>query len=163
MKARITDLHRHAAREQTAKAAVGARGPQAQHRTSSVPADPVTGLARRVLTLAPPPPSVESMNGRRGAGHPLAVEPGRVPTATPHVSRLPPVREMPVSATLAANEALAAARARGQRVLPLAFGEAGLPVHQPALRAALAAATAANGYGPVDGLPATLSREPRPL
>jgi aspartate aminotransferase len=36
--------------------------------------------------------------------------------------------------------------------LPLAFGEAGLPVH-PALRGALAAATAANAYGPVAGHP----------
>jgi aspartate aminotransferase len=35
-------------------------------------------------------------------------------------------------------------------VLPLAFGEAGLPVH-PALRDALAAAAAANCYGPVAG------------
>src|SRR5579864_9303514 len=35
---------------------------------------------------------------------------------------------MPVSATLAANEALAARRSRGEPVLPLAFGEAGLPV-----------------------------------
>jgi aspartate aminotransferase len=57
---------------------------------------------------------------------------------------------MPVSATLAANEALAARRSRGEPVLPLAFGEAGLPAH-PALREALAAATASNGYGPVAG------------
>jgi aspartate aminotransferase len=57
----------------------------------------------------------------------------------------------PVSATLAANEALASRRRRGQAVLPLAFGEAGLPVHR-ALRAALAAATARNSYGPVAGL-----------
>ena len=57
---------------------------------------------------------------------------------------------MPVSATLAANEALTARRRRGQPVLPLAFGEAGLPA-PPALRDALAAATARNGYGPVAG------------
>ena len=63
---------------------------------------------------------------------------------------LPLAQVVPVSATLAANEAMAARRARGQPVLPLAFGEAGLPVH-PALRAALAAATGANGYGPVAG------------
>ena len=62
------------------------------------------------------------------------------------------VREMPVSATLAANEVVAARRSRGRPVLPLAFGEAGLPVH-PALRRALASATAANGYGPVAGHP----------
>jgi aspartate aminotransferase len=65
-------------------------------------------------------------------------------------------REMPVSLTLAANEAVAARRRRGQPVLPLAFGEAGLPVH-PALRDALAAAAADNRYGPVAGHPALRS------
>jgi aspartate aminotransferase len=58
-----------------------------------------------------------------------------------------------VSATLAANEALAQRRGRGERVLPLAFGEAGLPVH-PALRATLADAAGCNAYGPVAGLEA---------
>ena len=67
-------------------------------------------------------------------------------------STRPPVREVPVSATLAANEVMAARRSRGQPVLPLAFGEAGLPVH-PELRDALAAAAGANGYGPVAGHP----------
>ena len=66
------------------------------------------------------------------------------------------VEPLPVSATLAANEALAARRSQGQPVLPLAFGEAGLPAH-PALQEALAAATARNGYGPVAGLPALRS------
>ena len=66
------------------------------------------------------------------------------------------VRDMPVSATLAANEAMAARRRRGQPVLPLAFGEAGLPVH-PALRDALAAAAANNSFGPVAGHPALRS------
>jgi aspartate aminotransferase len=56
-----------------------------------------------------------------------------------------------VSATLAANEVLAARRGRGEPVLPLAFGEAGLPAH-PALRATLAAAASCNAYGPVAGL-----------
>jgi aspartate aminotransferase len=42
---------------------------------------------------------------------------------------------------------------RGQPVLPLAFGEAGLPVH-PELRAALAASATCNSYGPVAGHPA---------
>jgi len=37
-------------------------------------------------------------------------------------------------------------------VLPLAFGEAGLPVH-PLLREALAAAAGRNAYAPVAGLP----------
>ncbi len=57
---------------------------------------------------------------------------------------------MPVSATLAANEELAARRRRGEPVLPLAFGEAGLPVH-PRLAAELAAATGLGAYGPVAG------------
>jgi aspartate aminotransferase len=60
---------------------------------------------------------------------------------------------VPVSATLAANEALARRRRRGEPVLPLAFGEAGLPV-LPALRDALADAAGRNAYGPVAGLPA---------
>jgi aspartate aminotransferase len=63
---------------------------------------------------------------------------------------------MPVSATLAANEAIAARRSRGEPVLPMGFGEAGLPAH-PALREALAAATASNAYGPVAGLAALRS------
>ncbi len=56
-----------------------------------------------------------------------------------------------VSATLAANEALASKRRAGIPVLPLAFGEAGLPV-PPALREALSAATGRGAYGPVAGL-----------
>jgi len=83
---------------------------------------------------------------RLGSRRPQAVDPGQAPAATVP----PPVRDMPVSATLAASEVMAARRARGRPVLPLAFGEAGLPVH-PALRRALAAAAAANGYGPVAG------------
>jgi aspartate aminotransferase len=56
-----------------------------------------------------------------------------------------------VSATLAANEILASKRRAGIPVLPLAFGEAGLPV--PAqMREALAAAAGRGGYGPVAGL-----------
>jgi aspartate aminotransferase len=69
---------------------------------------------------------------------------------TSPLSAAPAAKPMPVSATLAANEALAARRSRGEPVLPLAFGEAGLPAH-PALQEALAAATASNGYGPVAG------------
>ena len=53
--------------------------------------------------------------------------------------RLSPAR-IPVSATLAANETMDARRRRGEPVLPLAFGEAGLPAHQM-LRAALARAS----------------------
>ena len=69
------------------------------------------------------------------------------------VAAPPLARVIPVSATLMANEAMAARRRRGLPVLPLGFGEAGLPVH-PALREALAAASGANGYGPVAGHPA---------
>jgi aspartate aminotransferase len=60
---------------------------------------------------------------------------------------------VPVSATLAANEILDSRRLRGLPVLPLAFGEAGLPVH-PRLRDELAAAAGRGGYGPVAGIPA---------
>lgn len=55
-----------------------------------------------------------------------------------------------LSATLAANEDIERRRRAGERVLHLAFGEAGLPVH-PALRDKLVAASARNGYGPVAG------------
>ena len=57
---------------------------------------------------------------------------------------------LPVSATLAANETMEARRRRGEPVLPMAFGEAGLPVH-PLLRAALAEAAGCTSYGPVAG------------
>ena len=57
---------------------------------------------------------------------------------------------VPVSATLAANEALSKRRKRGEPVLPLAFGESGLPVH-PRLAAGLAAAAGRGEYGPVAG------------
>jgi aspartate aminotransferase len=59
---------------------------------------------------------------------------------------------MPValSATLAANEALEQRRRAGLPVLPLAFGEAGLPV-LPALEDQLATAAGRGSYGPVAG------------
>lgn len=57
-----------------------------------------------------------------------------------------------VSATLAVNEALDERRRQGKPVLPLGFGEAGIPVH-PALRAQLAAAVGRGAYGPVAGSP----------
>ncbi len=55
-----------------------------------------------------------------------------------------------VSATLAVNEALAEKQRQGVPVLPLGFGEAGLPVH-PEMRAALAIGGDRNAYGPVAG------------
>ncbi|GGP96995.1 pyridoxal phosphate-dependent aminotransferase [Streptosporangium pseudovulgare] len=57
-----------------------------------------------------------------------------------------------LSATLAANEEIESRRRAGERVLHLAFGEAGLPVH-PVLRERLADAAGHNGYGPVAGVP----------
>ncbi|MGH3242176.1 MAG: pyridoxal phosphate-dependent aminotransferase, partial [Spirillospora sp.] len=63
-----------------------------------------------------------------------------------------PVRPLPfsprpvaLSATLAVNEAIARKRAEGVRVLPLGFGEAGIPIH-PALTRELAAAAGRGGY-----------------
>jgi aspartate aminotransferase len=61
-----------------------------------------------------------------------------------------PRRGVPVSATLAANEALASRRSRGEPVLPLAFGESGLPVH-PRLTTELADTADHGEYGPVAG------------
>jgi aspartate aminotransferase len=92
---------------------------------------------------------------RAAGGHP-AVSPLLTVSPTLHARGQLILRDMPVSATLAANEAMAARRHRGQPVLPLAFGEAGLPVH-PMLRDALAAAAANNSYGPVAGHPALRS------
>ncbi|GAA1674723.1 aminotransferase class I/II-fold pyridoxal phosphate-dependent enzyme [Glycomyces endophyticus] len=60
---------------------------------------------------------------------------------------------MTVSATLAANEAIAARRAAGQEVLALGFGEAGIPVH-PLLRQRLVQAAGQISYGPVAGIDA---------
>jgi aspartate aminotransferase len=72
------------------------------------------------------------------------------PARGPRLSAAPPI---PVSATLAANEIMDARRRRGEPVLPLAFGEAGLPAHRM-LRAELGRAAGFNSYGPVAGHPA---------
>lgn len=61
--------------------------------------------------------------------------------------------DVSISPTLAANEAVLRRRQAGLPVLPLGFGEAGLPVH-PTLTAALSAAAGQGQYGPVAGLPA---------
>jgi aspartate aminotransferase len=74
------------------------------------------------------------------------------PVATAATAAPAPGTVVPVSATLAAHEALTTKRQAGDPVLPLAFGEAGLPVH-PALLAALATVTGDGGYGPVAGRP----------
>lgn len=59
---------------------------------------------------------------------------------------------MSVSATLAANETIMRRRQAGEYVLPLAFGEAGLPVH-PEMIEALCRNACENGYGPVSAVP----------
>jgi aspartate aminotransferase len=95
------------------------------------------------LTVAPthlPPSSDTDFPGRPRprAGH-----------AHPDHTRLGPAT-IGVSATLAANETMDARRRSGEPVLPMAFGEAGLPAH-PMLRGALARAAGYTSYGPVAG------------
>jgi len=83
----------------------------------------------------------------------LTITPTPLPEDAPPFPAPAPLGAAPkfgVSATLAANEVLQTRRRRGLPVLPLAFGEAGLPVH-PALCEALAAAAGCNAYGPVAG------------
>ena len=110
---------------------------------------PFAGTATAASIALPRPAASPGVLSPSAACRPPAAFP---PPAAP----LRPAGDHPVSATLAANEALAARRSQGQPVLPLAFGEAGLPAH-PALRDALAAAAARNGYGPVAGLAALRS------
>jgi aspartate aminotransferase len=79
----------------------------------------------------------------------------RPPAEPPASAAAPtgPAAQIPVSATLAANEVIMARRRAGEPVLPMAFGEAGLPAH-PLLQDAVAAGAAAaggNAYGPVAG------------
>jgi aspartate/methionine/tyrosine aminotransferase len=84
----------------------------------------------------------------------LAISPDSISVLDSSVSTtLGAAPKFHLSATLAINELIAARRRRGEPVLPLGFGEAGLPVH-PALRSALADAVGCNSYGPVAGLPA---------
>lgn len=64
-----------------------------------------------------------------------------------------PERFTSISATLMANHIAERKRHEGINVLPLGFGEAGLPVH-PELRRQLAAAAGHNAYGDVAGSPA---------
>jgi aspartate aminotransferase len=80
-----------------------------------------------------------------------AARPSPGQTSAPYAPPHPPAPvAITVSPTLAANEAMAARKRLGEQVLPLAFGEAGLPAH-PSLRLALAEATGRTGYGPVAG------------
>ncbi len=125
---------------------------------------PYAGPARPAAlpaSQARPPAPVEPSPLPPAPVVPYPFPPAQLPPAPFSLpARLGPPRSgrggIPVSATLAANEAMAARRRRGLPVLPLAFGEAGLPV-AASLRTALAEATAHNGYGPVAGLPALRS------
>jgi aspartate/methionine/tyrosine aminotransferase len=100
-------------------------------------------------TLTEPSPTSDSFDIRIAA----------VPALSPHPDSVPSLAGDPppshrgvvgVSATLAAHEALARRRARGEPVLALAFGESGLPVH-PRLSAELAGTADRGAYGPVAG------------
>ncbi|GAA3979287.1 aminotransferase class I/II-fold pyridoxal phosphate-dependent enzyme [Actinomadura viridis] len=62
----------------------------------------------------------------------------------------PSARPVPLSPTLAINEAIARKRREGTPVLALGFGEAGIPIH-PSLTRALADAAGRGAYGPVAG------------
>jgi aspartate aminotransferase len=85
--------------------------------------------------------------------HPVSVLDSPDTATSSVVTALGAAPKFHVSATLAVNELLAARQRRGEPVLPLGFGEAGIPVH-PVLRHALADAVGCNSYGPVAGLPA---------
>ncbi len=100
-------------------------------------------------------PSADNDTGT--TDHVTAEVPGAgLGTSSGTTSRAVPVAPPPRSATitlsptLAANELMATRKRLGEQVLPLAFGEAGLPAH-PSLRLALAEATGRTGYGPVAG------------
>ncbi|MFC5183762.1 pyridoxal phosphate-dependent aminotransferase [Actinomadura harenae] len=74
--------------------------------------------------------------------------PALSPSALRPVSTTP--RPVALSATLAVNEALARRARAGLPVLPLGFGEAGIPIH-PALITSLSEAADRGAYGPVAG------------
>ncbi|MEV8020715.1 pyridoxal phosphate-dependent aminotransferase [Streptomyces sp. NPDC086554] len=63
---------------------------------------------------------------------------------------MPKTAPVTMSATLAADEAIARRRQAGEQVISMASGEIGLPV-LPALRKKLAEAAGRNAYGPVAG------------
>src|ERR1700748_3822970 len=86
---------------------------------------------------APPPAATQLAAPAPPLAAPTAPGLGVPDLHAPDLNALPPI---PVSATLAANETLARKRRAGEPVLPLAFGEAGLPTH-PLLRDALGAAS----------------------
>jgi len=81
---------------------------------------------------------------------PAYSDPGSDPAARSDLISVLGPPKVGVSATLAANETIDDRRRRGEPVLPMGFGEAGLPAH-PLLRDALASAAGATAYGPVAG------------
>lgn len=106
------------------------------------------------MAITAPLPIVTEPDSEQSGIHP------ETPGGARHLAPVPPADEpLPerpagepagVSATLAAGQELDERRRRGERVLPMAFGEAGVPA-APILRYALAAASSQNGYGPVAG------------
>src|ERR1700736_6297473 len=62
-------------------------------------------------------------------------------------------QNLPASATLSMNEAVAKRRAAGRETIHLGFGEAAFPLH-PLLKTALAEAATHTSYAPVLGIPA---------
>jgi aspartate aminotransferase len=112
----------------------------------------LAALLPRRLTAFSPHPSARSI--RMPWAGPVNANVSDVPPIAAHPAPLAArAASVPVSATLAANEIIDRRRRRGQPVLPLAFGEAGLPVH-PLLRQELAEASVHGGYGPVAGIAA---------
>src|ERR1700761_5125019 len=103
-------------------------------------------MASTAMRVALPIPPADA---GRPAGDADPPEPAATFSTVATLSATPPV-PIALSPTLAANELMAARIQRGEPVLPMAFGEAGLPAH-PALRLALAEATGRTGYGPVAG------------
>src|SRR5260370_13021885 len=85
------------------------------------------------------PLSAPLSSGLSGSGRAVPLRPPTLPS---------PSLQVPVSATLAANEAMARRRERGEQVLPLAFRESGLPVHLR-LTAEIASTADLVAYGPV--------------
>jgi aspartate aminotransferase len=105
------------------------------------------------MPWAGPNPSAPSTT--RSATNPAVTPPMSPPllsVAAPLAPLADSLARVPVSATLAVNDALASRKRTGQPVLPLGFGEAGVPV-LPMLAAELGAAAGHGGYGPVAGSP----------
>src|SRR5215472_2613724 len=121
--------------------------PGRRPRIASTPADTALATAAPADALA----TAATADALEGTALPDTLP---ADVALPDIGLRDPIADgngyVPVSATLAANEALAKRRKRGEPVLPLAFGESGLPVH-PRLAAELAVAAGRGEYGPVAG------------